>query len=144
VIREPGPYHEPRYVMLRSLVLPGWGQFYNGQWIKGTVVAGVEIALAFNIRQDGREIDRLEQAVNDARDSGDNAAEEAAIRAFNDKLDTYVGRQWLLAGVVTYAIVDAYVDAHFRNFDVDFAADPGGGGSGSEGAGMRVSLRWTF
>ena len=90
------------------------------------------------------DLTRLEDEVNEARNSGDNLAEEAAVRAFNDKLDSFVARQWLLAGVVTYSMVDAYVDAHFRNFDVDFAANPGTGGPGARGASMRLALRWSF
>ena len=54
--------------------------------------------------------------------------------------------------MIAYALVDAYVDAHFRGFDVEFRNDPalpagtspnapaGGGG----GPGVRLALRWDF
>jgi TM2 domain-containing membrane protein YozV len=34
----------PANAMMRSMILPGWGQFYNGQPLKGLLFAGVEIA----------------------------------------------------------------------------------------------------
>ena len=38
----------PTGAMLRSLAVPGWGQFYNGKWFKGILVAGAETGLVAN------------------------------------------------------------------------------------------------
>src|SRR5262245_56939566 len=38
-------FQQPRWVMMRSLVVPGWGQFYNKAWLKGIAIAGGEAAL---------------------------------------------------------------------------------------------------
>jgi hypothetical protein len=46
--------------------------------------------------------------------------------------------------VIVYAMVDAYVDAHFRNFDVDFETDPALPGGAPAEAGGRLLLRWRF
>jgi hypothetical protein len=74
------------------------------------------------------------------------------VNEYNARLDQRLSREWLLGGVIAYALVDAYVDAHFRGFDVEFRNDPalpagtspagpqGGGG----GPGMRLALRWRF
>ena len=36
---------EPRYVMLRSALIPGWGQLHNGSWFKAIGVAAGEIGI---------------------------------------------------------------------------------------------------
>jgi hypothetical protein len=55
-----------------------------------------------------------------------------------------VARQWLLGGVIVYALLDAYVDAHFRGFDVDFESDPALPGDAGGASRVRASLRWAF
>ena len=91
-----------------------------------------------------------------ARVAGDPAGYETAVNRYNARLDTYVSRQWLFAGVVVYALLDAYVDANFRNFDIEFRTDPAlpdgappdparpspGRSRGVSPA--RIALRWTF
>ncbi len=144
---------QPRIVMLRSLLVPGWGQLHNHAWFKAAAVAGVEGGIIASLLRDQRDLDRLLREVNDAADRGDVAAHDAGVIRYNDVLDRSVGNQWLLAGVLTYALVDAYVDAHFRRFDLEFKTDPalpagaspdtpsGGGGTGRS---ARLSLRWHF
>jgi hypothetical protein len=117
-------FEQPRMVMLRSLVLPGWGQLHNHAWFKAAGFAGVETWMGSNLIRDRNDLDRINQQVADARARNDNAGEAAAISEYNARLDRYLGRQWLLAGVLTYALLDAYVDAHFRNFEIEFRKDP--------------------
>jgi hypothetical protein len=152
----PSPWHEqPRVVMLRSLVFPGWGQAHNGAWLKAAGVAGAEGWLGVALLQDRRDLERLLAEAN-ALQGVDEASYVAAANRYNARLNTFVGRQWLLGGVLTYALVDAYVDAHFRNFDIEFRHDPAlpddlpadpdtpkKGGS-ARGGGTRVALRWHF
>jgi len=143
-LRPPSRFEAPRWVMLRSLVVPGWGQLCNGSWIKALAVAGGEGALGYDILQDWRELDRLNAQVDAARSNNDAQAELTAINAYNDRQTTLVAREWLLAGVVVYALMDAYVDAHFRRFDVEFKHDPAlpeGVPARSE---SRLSIRWSF
>jgi hypothetical protein len=40
-------------------------------------------------------------------------------------------------------VIDAYVDAHFRRFDIDFQFDPALPG-GAPAPGARLSLRWAW
>jgi hypothetical protein len=137
-------FDQPRMVMLRSLVLPGWGQAHNRAWFKAAGFAGVEIWMGSNLIRDRRDLDRINQQVADARAANDNAAANAAITEYNTRLERYLGRQWLLAGVLTYSLLDAYVDAHFRNFDVEFKKDPPlpEGFDGTSKA--RLSIGWHF
>ena len=141
---KPSRFSTPRYVMLRSLVIPGWGQAHNGAWIKAVAVAGAEVALGTRVVKDQRELDRLAENVARARASGDIELEEEAVAAYNDRLDVSFARQYLLGAVVVYALVDAYVDAHFRHFKVDFETDPALPEGMPEEVGVRVGWEWNF
>lgn len=76
-----------RGAVLRSIALPGWGQFYNGKRVKGSVIATVEVASAVAW------VVRREQI----KDRG--------IQARNIYLFSTIG-------IALYGIADAYVDAH--------------------------------
>jgi hypothetical protein len=67
----------------------------------------------------------------------------SVVGAYNTLLDISINRRWLAAGVVIYALLDAYVDAHFRSFDVDFRFDPALPGGGKV-PGARLRLGWRF
>ncbi len=147
---------QPRFVMLRSLLIPGWGQVHNRAWLKAAGVAGTETWLISSILRDQRDLDGLLSEVESARLAQDEARYAAAANRYNARLDTYVGRQWLLGGLLAYALVDAYVDAHFRNFDLEFKHDPAlpeplpsgtpapDGGGTARGGRSSLALRWHF
>lgn len=137
-------FEQPRMVMLRSLVLPGWGQLHNHAWFKAAGFAGLEIWMGSNIVRDRRDLERINQQVAEARAANDNARETAAISEYNARLDRYIGRQWLFAGVLTYSLLDAYVDAHFRNFDVEFKKDPALPEGFDVTSRVRLSIGWHF
>ena len=130
------PWHEqPRFVMARSLVIPGWGQAHNHAWFKALAVAGIEGYYGSRIVQDQRALDRLFRQINEteaARLASDDPAEQSRLadlqnqlaNDYNARLDLRLGRQWLLGAALAYALVDAYVDANFRGFDVEFQNDP--------------------
>ena len=42
------------------------------------------------------------------------------------------------------ARLDAYVDAHFRDFDIEFGPEAPPQGGSSKESGMRIGLRWSF
>lgn len=153
--RRPWP-EQPRVVMLRSLLVPGWGQFHNRAWLKAVGVAGTETWLISAVLKDKREVDDRLAEVDAARAAQDEARYADAVNRYNDQLDTYIGRQWLLGGLLAYALVDAYVDAHFRDFDLEFRHDPAlpeappespaaaGRGGSARGGRTSLALRWTF
>ena len=157
VARESGGWTEqPRVVMLRSLLLPGWGQFHNRAYVKSALVAGGEGAFGVFLWKDRRELDRLLAEVERERVGGDPQGYESAVNRYNARLTSSVGRQWMFAAVLAYALVDAYVDAHFRDFDIEFRSDPalpegvpvdsGRPTQGRRGGTTpaRIALRWRF
>ncbi len=90
----------PTGAMLRSLVFPGWGQWYNNKKIKAIVFFCGETALLTNA------IYLNQQLVN---------SEDLATREF------YINNRnlsvWWLVGVVLFSMGDAFVDAHLADFD---------------------------
>ena len=148
---------QPRFVMFRSLAVPGWGQLHNHSDIKAGVVAGIESWLIVRVVQDRGALGDLRAQVDAARLRGDESAYTAAVNSYNSRLEQSTSRQWFLGGALAYALIDAYVDANFKGFDVEFRQDPalpGGppaeptparpGGGGARGGGMRAALRWHF
>jgi hypothetical protein len=78
--------------MLRSLALPGWGQFYNRRPVKGALIAAAETAsaAAFFVRR---------------RQLADEVVPAGQAPKRNLFLLTTIG-------VLFYSAVDAFVDAH--------------------------------
>ncbi|NOY58007.1 MAG: hypothetical protein GXO75_03605 [Calditrichaeota bacterium] len=90
----------PRGAMLRSVFVPGWGQFYNGKWFKGILIAGTEIGLVANA------VIQNQYAVHST------TLLEKEFYVNNRNLSF-----WWLAGAILYSAVDAYVDAQLYHFD---------------------------
>jgi hypothetical protein len=137
-----GRFDAPRWVMLRSLAVPGWGQLHNGSWLKALLLGGGEVWLVAGMVEDGRKLDDLQRLADAALAARDEPAHEVAVNAYNDRLNRFVSRQWFLGGLLAYSLMDAYVDAHFRDFKVEFQHDPALP-NGVPG-GTRLFLRWDF
>ena len=91
----------PTGAMLRSLAFPGWGQLYNGKWIKAGLVFMGETGLVINALY------------------WDHQAEKATNSWDRDFYrDNRNLSFWWLAAVVLLSMGDAYVDAHLSDFDV--------------------------
>jgi hypothetical protein len=98
----------PRGAMLRSAVLPGWGQWYNGQKIKSFLVVGGELGLIGNAWYQNRMALRSK------------TPEEREFFRNNRNLSI-----WWCVGVYFLNLMDAYVDAQLWHFDT--GPDLGGG-----------------
>ncbi|MBN1779958.1 hypothetical protein JW948_02435 [bacterium] len=93
--------------MLRSALMPGWGQAYNHQWLKALMVLGAESGLAGNAVYMNRKA--LVSQTDDEREF------------YRHNRNTFV---WWFAAVYMLNILDAYVDAHLFQFDVGPVLDP--------------------
>ena len=139
-----GRFEAPRWVMLRSLAFPGWGQLHNGAWFKAALLGGGETWIVAGLVEDDRRMRQLRAEADLAQASGDNEGFNAAVDAYNNRLGRFVSRQWLLGGLLVYALMDAYVDAHFRDFKVEFEYDRALRGGNPPAGQTRLSLRWVF
>jgi hypothetical protein len=100
----------PKVAVIRSAVLPGWGQWYNEQKLKSLLVFGAEAALI------GNAVYYNQLAVKGATDD--------ERRFYQDVRGRFL---WWLIAAHLINVLDAYVDAHLWNFDVgpDLAVENG-------------------
>jgi len=112
----------PYKVMLRSAVVPGWGQLYNHQFIKAALVAAGEGFIIYKtldeLKLENEAIDRV--ASLPAGPDQDLAFEEQTVH-YNRKIS------WIWWGVAAHllSMADAYVDAHLSTFEDDFGPPEG-------------------
>lgn len=94
------PAKSPTGAMLRSMALPGWGQWYNGKRLKSVLVAGGEVGL-----------------VVDAIVQNQLAAKAETIYDREYYRNNRSLAIWYLGALILYSMADAYVDAHLFDFD---------------------------
>jgi len=115
---------QPRWVMLRSLVLPAWGQYHNRAYGKAAALFAVEGYLIGRILADESRLGRLQARHR----PGPTGARRCRQPAGHHRVQRAPGRvrqsRVAARGVVAYAMLDAYVDAYFVDFDVQFKHDP--------------------
>jgi hypothetical protein len=116
----------PTGALLRSMAFPGWGQLYNRKYIKGLAVIAGE---GYCIVQAIRYWDLSEQAYDRFVQEDD-----ASLRSlYYYDYDFYQDRRnlflWISGLAIFISMIDAYVDAHLANFDIDITPpfeEPGG------------------
>jgi len=103
--------------MLRSAVLPGWGQFYNEAYWKIPIVWGVSAWFIYlwNDRDDNYKFYK-DLYNNSLLESSNGNTQYKRLRDFyrddRDLYAVYLGLTYFLN------LIDAYVDAHLFDFDV--------------------------
>src|SRR5262245_52871061 len=58
-LRRLGRFDQPRWVMLRSLLVPGWGQVHNHAWVKAALLAAGDGSLRVRALRDERRLSDL-------------------------------------------------------------------------------------
>lgn len=115
----------PTAAVLRSLAIPGWGQYYNGQKIKAAIVLAAEIG----------EIGTAIYWDRQAKKTSDPEAKFIYQDYRNQAL-------WFLAGTIVLSMLDAYVDAHLADFDESPSLqNPGAGLPAQTGFAIRWQIR---
>jgi hypothetical protein len=132
----------PGGALLRSAIIPGWGQLYVGHPFKAALVAAAGATFVTLTVQADREVKDL--AALRGTTGGVLTGE-----ALEDEIELWRSerRRWLLwsLGAWLYGMIDAFVDAHLHYFDQDepdfkFTLD----GAGEEGRPPGVWLRFQF
>ena len=93
-------FKSPNGAMMRSMVFPGWGQWYNNKKFKALIAFCAETGLLVNA------ISLNQQLVK----SSDFYEREFYINNRNVSV-------WWLVGVTLFSMADAFVDAHLASFD---------------------------
>lgn len=110
------PKKSPGRAVLLSALVPGGGQFYNGDWWKTLVIAPAELGLAYFAVRDHR-------SASAALAAGDTTRYED----LRDRRNTLL---WWTGAVMAFSMADAWVSAQMYAFDrqMTFALGPGGAG----------------
>jgi hypothetical protein len=90
----------PKWAMIRSLVIPGWGQFYNNKKFKAALFFCAETALVVNSVYLNQKYKESETEL------------EREYYITNRNISN-----WWLVGVILISMADAFVDAHLYEFD---------------------------
>ena len=131
----------PGKSLLMSLVVPGAGQIYNKSYLRVPVVWAAVGGMGYVLINSTRQYNCFREAYIDKVDGNDLTlpnycydkipfttfetvrlanASEAAIRGWRDQAN--VNRQWAIVGFALVWLangVDAFVDAHLKDFDID-------------------------
>jgi hypothetical protein len=129
----------PGTALLRSAIVPGWGQLNVGHPFKAVLLAAAGATFVTRTVQADAEVKDLAAL----RGTTGGALTESALE---DEIESWRSerRRWLLwsLGAWLYGMIDAYVDAHLHYFDQD---EPDFkvaiGGVGEEGTPPRIWLR---
>ena len=89
----------PKGAMIRSAIIPGWGQVYNKKFVKALVYLGGELYFASRYISLDDKIKKM----------ADDGTSESIIE---DKEHERNGWLWLLGAGYLLALGDAFVDAH--------------------------------
>ncbi|OGF98161.1 MAG: hypothetical protein A2Z86_09340 [Candidatus Glassbacteria bacterium GWA2_58_10] len=116
----------PGGALLRSLALPGWGQFYTSHRIRGSLTAVLETAFFYECWLKFRDRNRLSDRLHRLeREMGsDWPVSDPERVALNQRIKSVrqKGGDYLAYGLTTLmlSLVDSYVSAHLYRFDRNF------------------------
>lgn len=130
----------PYKVMLRSAVVPGWGQLYNHQFLKAALVVAGEGFIAYKALDElGLENDAIDRAAALPEGPEQSLALEERTVHQNRKIS------WIWWGVAAHllSMADAYVDAHLSTFEDDFGPPEGARRRGGDPE-IRLAYRVRF
>ncbi|MCK5146623.1 hypothetical protein KAR48_07695 [bacterium] len=126
-----------RKVVFRSSLLPGWGQWTNGaKWKAALVVAGEAVLFGVAVAQNQRAQSALGD-FNAAQDDMSRKNFESAMLFYRNERSRFL---WYAAGLWLLNVLDAFVDAKLRPFDV--GPDLSAGFGGSAGLSFSLSCNW--
>ncbi|MCK5133020.1 MAG: hypothetical protein KAR40_12815 [Candidatus Sabulitectum sp.] len=111
-------YRNPQGAMLRSLVLPGWGQFYNDKPVKGLLYGTLELGLLGLVFYENSKAEHAREMYA-----------ETGLASWQNNYDTHSSLRrtfiWYTAGAWVVGLLDAYVDAYLFSFEAENAVFDG-------------------
>ncbi len=132
-----------RGAMWRSMALPGWGQAYNGEWVKAAAFAGAELGILIGARQQHRNWQDWKKRRAEAFLGEDEAYQEFSAYREEFYLTDRNKLLWWWLWLRMASVLDAYVSGHLSNYDdsLDLSVSPGAV-AGEAQAGIRLTLSW--
>ena len=124
----------PFKVMLRSTVVPGWGQVYNGKLLKaGVVVAGEGFLVYKALSELSKENDAIDRISSSVPGSPEY---DQAIDDRESHMNQKINYIWWTVAVHLLQMADAYVDANLSDWSAEVGPDP------AQAVGTRVALAY--
>jgi len=93
---------DPKIALNRSLIMPGAGQLYNEQKIKGYALMAGEILALWSFNENRKKYNNYDDSYANSK--------EYYLRERNRFA-------WIAIGLYFYGVLDAVVEAHLDNFD---------------------------
>ena len=93
---------DPKIALKRSLTVPGAGQLYNDQKVKGYALMAGEVLALWSFNDNRKKYNNYEDS--------DSNSKEHYLRERNRFA-------WIAIGLYFYGVLDAVVEAHLDNFD---------------------------
>jgi hypothetical protein len=93
---------DPKIALNRSLIIPGAGQLYNNQKIKGYALMAGEILALWSFNENRKKYNNYDDSYANSK--------EYYLRERNRFA-------WIAIGLYFYGVLDAVVEAHLDNFD---------------------------
>ncbi len=115
---EGGNSHSPTGALLRSMAVPGWGQLYNGKYVKAAIIGIGESLLIYQTAYYWRRSDKYQDLYLNEDDPELRLSKFQQFDRYRDLRNQHI---WFLGITVFYSMFDAYVDAHLKNIDVDLS-----------------------
>jgi hypothetical protein len=119
------PYPNPYRAGLYSFIIPGAGQIYNKRYWKAPLVWGAMGGMIYLIDFNKTQKERFETAyglrvIGTEEDEFVGLISSAeGIKKYRDQYDKYLQQSYLgLVGIYALNALEAYVDAHLKNFDI--------------------------
>ncbi len=123
--------HSPRLAALYSAIVPGMGQFYNEKYWKIPIVYALGVLAASQIKSNHQNyllFRNVNFNIKDGNDANNNEIQDFINLGFDEeRSDRYIDRfkrdrdYWIILAGLFYVlnIVDATVDAHLREFNIN-------------------------
>jgi hypothetical protein len=127
----------PTGALLRSAVVPGWGQFYNHDYLKSIVIAAGESYLLYRVVHYWGKTDDAYTRFASTEDLALRDRYFYEYEFYQDRRDLFI---WLSGVTIFLSMIEAYVDAHLAGFDVDVT--PSFDESDGTGAELRLTYRF--
>ena len=93
---------DPKIALKRSLTIPGAGQLYNDQKVKGYALMAGEVLALWSFNDNRKKYNNYEDS--------DSNSKDYYLRERNRFA-------WIAIGLYFYGVLDAVVEAHLDNFD---------------------------
>lgn len=115
------PLKSPWGATVRSIIFPGWGQWYNESYIKSALYLGLVSYVGYEVYQNNQDYKEAARRVREIQKLPDDQQDSELLKkykkdkkAFKDDRSRF---SWYFGLTYLIMLTDAHVDAHLFKFD---------------------------